>query len=203
MAKSKSRRKGFVWLPYHCSSLKEVRTGTQVGQEAGDRSWCRGHGGVLLTALLFMACLAWFPRDDTTHNGLTPPLSIANFKKLPYSWILWRHFLHWVSLLSDNFSLCQIDIRPASIVYMCVWLYIYVIIIKEVMNLSENRKCQKGEGGRCGNGIYTVLIYKNFKNQLKKNIKRKSLEWSSTFLNKMLYLNVSNDVIPISQMVIM
>lgn len=41
-------RKGFVplTLPHHSPSLKEVRTGTQTGQEPGG-SRCRGHGGVL------------------------------------------------------------------------------------------------------------------------------------------------------------
>jgi len=46
-------------------------------------------------------------RDGTTHNGLGPPTSIT--KKIPhrlvYSLILWRHF---DSLLSDDFSLCQL-----------------------------------------------------------------------------------------------
>jgi hypothetical protein len=34
------RREGFIWLtfPYCCSSPKEVRTGTQTGQEPGGRS---------------------------------------------------------------------------------------------------------------------------------------------------------------------
>jgi hypothetical protein len=40
-----------VYMAYQCSSLKEVRTGTQARQEPGGRSWCRGHGGVLLTEL--------------------------------------------------------------------------------------------------------------------------------------------------------
>jgi hypothetical protein len=36
---SKLRRKGFIWLtlPYYCSSSKEVRTRTQIGQEPGVR----------------------------------------------------------------------------------------------------------------------------------------------------------------------
>jgi hypothetical protein len=35
MTKSKLERKGFIWLtlPHHCSSSKEVRTGTQTQQE--------------------------------------------------------------------------------------------------------------------------------------------------------------------------
>ena len=35
-------------------SLKEVRTGTQTGQEPRGGSWCRGRGGVLLTG-----CSPW------------------------------------------------------------------------------------------------------------------------------------------------
>jgi len=75
-------RKGSIWLtlPYHCSSMKEIRTGTQTGQESGGRSWYRSHGGVLLTCLLL-----WFiqpallqnqhqqSRCCPTHSGLGPP----------------------------------------------------------------------------------------------------------------------------------
>ena len=32
------------WGPHWCSSLKEVRTGTQTGQVSRDRNWCRGRG---------------------------------------------------------------------------------------------------------------------------------------------------------------
>lgn len=47
--KNKLGRKEFIWLifPYHCSPLKEVRTGTHTEQEPGDRSGCRGR---------FLAC---------------------------------------------------------------------------------------------------------------------------------------------------
>jgi len=39
MTRSNFERIGFIWLtlPYHCSSLKVVRTGTQTGQELGLR----------------------------------------------------------------------------------------------------------------------------------------------------------------------
>ena len=37
-------------------------------------------------------------------------------KKTPYSQILWRHFLNWGSLLSGDFGLCQVGIKPASTV---------------------------------------------------------------------------------------
>jgi len=34
--------------------------------------------------------------------------------RLAYNPILWRHFLHWESLLSDDFSLCQVDIKLSA-----------------------------------------------------------------------------------------
>ena len=120
-------REGFVWLmlPHHSSSLKEVRTGTQAGQEPKGRSWCRGHGGALLTGFLIMACSACFLMESrTTSPGMTPlTLGLALphqslIKEMPYrsaySLILWRHFLNWDSLLSDDFSLCHIDIKLSS-----------------------------------------------------------------------------------------
>ena len=110
---SKLGRKGFIWLiPLdHSLSMEEVRAETQAGLEPGGRSWCSGHGEELLTDLLPMACSACFliePR--TTSPGMAPPtrgwtcLHQSITKKMPYSWILWRHFLNWGSL-SDNSSL--------------------------------------------------------------------------------------------------
>ena len=61
MAKE-SWEEGFVWLTlsHSSSSFKEVGEGTQIWQEPGGRHWCRGHGGMLLTGLLSMACSACF-----------------------------------------------------------------------------------------------------------------------------------------------
>lgn len=57
--------------------------------------------------------------DGNTHNGLDPPSPITNFKKTSFrpshSLILERNFPNRPSLLSDNFSLHQVDIRLASI----------------------------------------------------------------------------------------
>jgi hypothetical protein len=47
------------------------------------------------------------PRDGTIHNG--PSHSWSQIEKMPYSWILWRHFLKGASFLCDNSSLCQVD----------------------------------------------------------------------------------------------
>jgi hypothetical protein len=46
------------------------------------------------------------------QNGLGLPPSTL-IKKTPYRLVLWGHFLKWGSLLSDNASLCQVDIKPA------------------------------------------------------------------------------------------
>jgi hypothetical protein len=50
-------RKRFIWLrlPYHCSSLKVVRTGTHTGQEPGGRSSD-------IKAMKEFCLLAWAPR---------------------------------------------------------------------------------------------------------------------------------------------
>jgi hypothetical protein len=54
MTKKQLGKKGFIQLtlPYCCSSPKEVRTGTQAGQEAGvDAEAMEG--------CYFLACLLW------------------------------------------------------------------------------------------------------------------------------------------------
>jgi hypothetical protein len=51
-----------------------VRPGTKAGQEPGDRSWHRGHGGCcLLTPLPPIAFQNYQPRGGPTHNWLPPP----------------------------------------------------------------------------------------------------------------------------------
>lgn len=44
MTKGNSGKEGFVQLglPHHCSSLKEVRIGTQAGQEPGGQELMQG-----------------------------------------------------------------------------------------------------------------------------------------------------------------
>jgi hypothetical protein len=68
--------KGFIQLtfPHCCSSLKEVRTGTQAGQEAGADAEA-------MEGCSLLACFSWLaqpallknqdyqPRDGTTHKG--------------------------------------------------------------------------------------------------------------------------------------
>jgi hypothetical protein len=72
-------RKGFIQLtlPYCCSSPKEVRTGTQAGQEAGDDAelwrdvtYCLASFGLL--SLLSYRTQDYQPRDGTTHKRSSP-----------------------------------------------------------------------------------------------------------------------------------
>lgn len=58
---------GSIWLisPDHCPARREIRAGTQAGQEPGGSNRCRGHEGVLLTSLLpmaYSACSRIHPR---------------------------------------------------------------------------------------------------------------------------------------------
>ena len=59
-------------------------------QDPGGRSWCRGHGGVLLIGLLPMACSACFVIEPrTTSPGMAPPtvvwVSAINHQSRKYS----------------------------------------------------------------------------------------------------------------------
>jgi hypothetical protein len=73
--RSKLRRKGFIplILPHCCSLPKEVRTGTQAGQEAGADAEAM-EGGMLLIGLLPLACSACFLIEPRTNiPGMAPP----------------------------------------------------------------------------------------------------------------------------------
>lgn len=90
MTKKHVRREGSNQLTYlHCcSSLEEVRTGTQAGQECGGKNWCSDHGGVLLTGLPSMVCSACLfiePRAGMVPLSMDLALSHQSLmKKMPY-----------------------------------------------------------------------------------------------------------------------
>ena len=72
---------------------------------------------VLLTGLLIMVCSACLLREPrTTCLGVAPPLSITKSENA-YSWTLWSNCFSRGSLLADDASLCQGDIKLARTVY--------------------------------------------------------------------------------------
>jgi hypothetical protein len=98
------------------STLLFITKGSQDwnSSRSGSRSWCRGHGGMLLTGLLPLPCLACFliePRTTSPERhhpqGALPPWSLI--EKMPYSWISWRHFCKGGSFLYGNSNLCQVN----------------------------------------------------------------------------------------------
>ena len=102
--RNKLGKKGFIHLtlPHCCSSPREVRTGIQVGQDAGaDAEAMEGY-----SLLACSACSLTEPRLPAQRwhhpQGAFPPWSLI--EKIPYSWISWRHFLNWSSFLCDNSS---------------------------------------------------------------------------------------------------
>ena len=74
--KKKKRKKKELTLPHYCSSPKEVRAGTQAGQEPGE-----GGDAEAIEKGCLLACFPWLShrtqdhqlRDSTTHNGLGSP----------------------------------------------------------------------------------------------------------------------------------
>jgi hypothetical protein len=116
MNKKQLLRKWFIQLtfPHCCWSPKEVRTGTQAGEEAGADAEAM-EGCFLLTCLPWIAqpALSRLPAQRWHHpqGGLLP---CSLIEKLPYSWISWRHFPNWSFFLCDNCSLCQVNTKLAS-----------------------------------------------------------------------------------------
>jgi hypothetical protein len=118
----------------YTSILLFITKGSQNwnSSRAGSRSWCRGHGGMLLTGLLSLACSACFlikrvPAQRWPHlQGALPPWSLI--EKMPHSWISWRYFPSWSSFLGDNSSLCQVDTQnqPVHIVLSCLLLLLCI-----------------------------------------------------------------------------
>ena len=123
--KSLLGKKGFIWLVSplrdNVSPLRGIKAGAQTWLDPRSRSWCRGHGGILLIALLLMDCSACFCTEfRTTGPGIAPTIMdwvfLQSSYRLAYSLILWRHFLSWGSLFSNDVSLCQVDIKLANTV---------------------------------------------------------------------------------------
>jgi hypothetical protein len=85
--KPEEKKELLLTLPYHCSSMKEIRAGIQTRQEPGGRSLHRSHGDLLLICLLasqdLLSLLSYRtlghqPKDDSIHSGLNPPIAITN-----------------------------------------------------------------------------------------------------------------------------
>jgi hypothetical protein len=107
------------------STVLFITKGCQYWNSRGIRSWCRAHGGMLLTGLLplaFSACSLIEPKTYTAQGWYHPQAALTLIEKMPYSWISWRHFLNWSSLLCDNSILCQVDTKPTSTRTNKLWL---------------------------------------------------------------------------------
>jgi len=103
-------RRGFTWLPQHCSSVKEVRTGTQ------------NRAGIWRQELMQRP---WRMRLTSLHNELFKEPTMG--RALPYQSLVmkipYRFAAAWScrdlsstesSFLSDDSSLCQVDIKPSG-----------------------------------------------------------------------------------------
>lgn len=82
--------KGFslCMLPYHCSSVKEVRTGLKQ-QMLVQRLW-----RVLLMGLFLLACSACFHIERGTTSLWMAPSTIGPslMEKMSYRCLLWKYF---------------------------------------------------------------------------------------------------------------
>jgi hypothetical protein len=110
--------KGLFGLHFHTAIHHQGSPDWNLSR-SGSRRWFRGHRGMFLTGLLPLPCLACsLIEPKTTSPEMAPPTREpppwSLIEKMPYSWILWRHFPNWSSFLGDNSSLCQVDTKLAS-----------------------------------------------------------------------------------------
>lgn len=100
-------------VPHNISSLEEVKTGTQARMEPGSRTWFRGHGSMLLTGLLLLACSACLIIEfRTTNPGIAQ--STMGWALSPCSLYgkcltAGSRFLNWGFFLFDDSDLSQVD----------------------------------------------------------------------------------------------
>ena len=97
-----------VYLTYSSTSQSTVE-GSQDRNSGWartwSRSWCRGHGVGAAYWLAFHGLLSLL--SYRTSPGMALPTvgwvlpAWSLIRKIRCSWILWRHFLNWGSLLSD------------------------------------------------------------------------------------------------------
>lgn len=105
--KSNLGRKDF----FPCKLLGNRPPLRKIRNSNGTRTWKQK----LLTGLLNLFSYS-AQNQSATQNELGPPSSLI--KKMPYqlayNQTLQRHFLIWGSLLSDDYSFCQVDIKVVS-----------------------------------------------------------------------------------------
>lgn len=124
MTRSKLGGKCLLGLDFHIAIHHEKKSGQELRQgrnlEAGTQ--CRGHGGALSTGLHLMAWSTCFLiAFRAASSGVCPHTMLWAFwyqsvikemhYRLVYSLISQRNFLNQGSLLSDNYCLCQVDIK--------------------------------------------------------------------------------------------
>ena len=114
-------RKNLFGFHTVCSpTLKEIRAGTQAGQEPGGRSSCRGHGGWCLLACSYCYSVCFLLEPRATRPEMEPPtLGWALRHQLLINKIscLMKAFSQLRFFLSDNSSLSYAHIKLASMKY--------------------------------------------------------------------------------------
>jgi hypothetical protein len=130
-------RKGFISRTLPLTGSQEGKSGQELQPGKNLEAVAdveAGHGEVLLTGLLPIACSAcslqnagqtaqgWYHIQwgcALSHQSLVKKMLYS----LAYSSILWRCFLNWGSFLSDNSCLYKADIKLADIKQ--VWIFFF------------------------------------------------------------------------------
>jgi hypothetical protein len=90
-----------------------------------------------LTSWVF--CLLIGPRTTNTQgchhtNGLSPSITKKLSYQFTYTWILWRNFLNWGSLVSSDYTCVELTwnspTQPLtfqmSYLFICLFIYLFI-----------------------------------------------------------------------------
>ena len=124
----KLARKGIIWLtrPHTVHDWRNSGQELKQGRNLEYRAVAKTVEDAAYYLFSMASWVCFLIETKTTSPEMAPPTMSwalphqSLIKIMPYSQILWKHFLNWVSLLSDNSSLCQLDVRLASTAWLQV-----------------------------------------------------------------------------------
>jgi hypothetical protein len=113
-------RKGLFGLHFRIAVQHQRKSGLELKQVRKQELMQKPWRDVLywLAANSLHSLLSY--RTKTTSPGMSHPRGAFSpwslIEKMPYSWILWRHFPNWNSFLCDKSRLCQVNTKLVSTV---------------------------------------------------------------------------------------
>lgn len=130
MTKATWEHRVYLFYPFTSLSIPRRSQDRNSEQELGDRSWCRGHWGVLFRGLFLISCSFWLLVESRTISIGVAPTTIdhSHLNHQLWKWLQdlstaqsMEIFLIWVSLLSDDFCWWETKVKLSTHVIVLVF----------------------------------------------------------------------------------